>query len=54
MVPHTPMRNQFDASRQFDTPCFFGRDVTQFKNFANCWYGDKLQENTSDVIDSSP
>ena len=38
-----------DASRQFDTPCFFGRDVKEFRNFAKCWYGDKLPGNGPDV-----
>ena len=41
-----------DTSRQFDTPCFFGRDVKEFKKFAKCWYGDKLPENTPDVLSS--
>ena len=42
-----------DTSRQFDTPCFFGRDVKEFKKFAKCWYGDKLPRNTPDVLSSS-
>ena len=42
-----------DTSRQFDTPCFFGRDVKEFKRFAKCWYGDKLPGNTPDVLSSS-
>ena len=38
-----------DTSRQFDTPCFFGRDVKEFKKFAKFWYGDKLPGSTPDV-----
>ena len=41
-----------DTSRQFDTPCFFGRDVKEFKKFAKCWYGDKLLGNTPDGLSS--
>lgn len=26
----------------FDVPCFFGRDVSKFKNFACAWYGADL------------
>ena len=47
--PYSQQASGFDASRQFDTPCFFGRDVTEFKHFAKSWYGDKLQENKMGV-----
>lgn len=27
----------------FDTPCFFGRDITEFRDFAMAWYGADLK-----------
>ncbi len=28
----------------FDVPCFFGRDITKFQDFACAWYGNKLPD----------
>ena len=28
--------------RQFDVPCFYGRDMEKCRAFANYWYGDNL------------
>lgn len=30
--------------RQFDAPCFYGRDIKNCREFANHWYGEKLPD----------
>ena len=30
-------------TRTFDVPCFFGRDISKFRDFACAWYGADLQ-----------
>ena len=30
-------------TRIFDVPCFFGRDISKFRDFACAWYGADLQ-----------
>ncbi len=53
-MPLAVVLNYSDISRQFDTPCFFGRDVAKFKTFAKHWYGDNLRKNMHDVNSSIP
>ncbi len=31
------------SSRIFDTPCLFGRDITEFRDFVMTWYGADLE-----------
>ena len=41
-------------TRIFDVPCFFGRDISKFRNFACAWYGADLQSDwTTHPISSS-
>ena len=41
-------------TRTFDVPCFFGRDISTFKDFACAWYGADLQSGqTTQPISSS-
>ncbi|MCJ1384206.1 hypothetical protein MMC17_007322 [Xylographa soralifera] len=38
----------------FDVPCFFGRDISKFKDFARAWYGADLQsDQTTQLIPPS-
>ena len=41
-------------TRIFDVPCFFGRDISKFRDFACAWYGADLQsDRTTQPISSS-
>ncbi len=41
-------------TRLFDVPCFFGRDISKFRDFACAWYGADLQPGqTTQPISSS-
>ena len=33
-----------DHHRQFDVPCFYGRDVEKCRALASHWYGDRLPD----------
>ena len=44
---------QLTMTRTFDVPCFFGRDISKFKDFACAWYGADLQsDQTTQPISS--
>ena len=36
--------NMRSHHRQFDVPCFYGRDIKKCRIFASHWYGDRLTE----------
>lgn len=41
-------------TRTFDVPCFFGRDISKFRDFACAWYGaDPQSGQTTQPISSS-
>lgn len=45
---------ELTMTRVFDVPCFFGRDISKFRDFASAWYGADLQsDGTTQPISSS-
>ena len=41
-------------TRTFDVPCFFGRDISKFRDFACAWYGADLQSDRTPQSNSFP